>query len=117
MRATRGELLARRDRAVSRLAFEVAGHIQAELDGLAWTASPQRVTRPGWGDADVDAWSAGVMVRFEIRGGRLTSWHQQARATPMTGQPVDDRTRDLHLFAEHTARLAASLLAAGPIVA
>ncbi len=113
--AMRAQLLAMRDRAVSRLAFEVAGNIQAELDGLAWTTSPQRVTRPGYGDATINGWADGVLVRFEVCEGRLARWTQRTQGRPTAAQSTDSHARDLSELADRSAQLAARLLAAGSV--
>jgi excinuclease ABC subunit C len=111
--AVRARLLAKRDQAVTRLAFEVAGHIQSELDGLAWTVSPQKVNRPDTGDATINGWADGVLVRFEIRAGRLTHWTQRHQSRPPATRRPDAHTAQLRSFAERNAQLAARLIAAG----
>jgi excinuclease ABC subunit C len=103
--------VAKRDLAVARLAFEVAGNIQAELDGLAWTTSPQKVTRPGTGDTTIHGWADGVLVHYEIRDGRLSRWTQRQTSRP-PAQPTadDDEAAGWRSFAERNAQLAARLL-------
>lgn len=71
-------LLERRDAAVAALAFELAARITAELDALTWVTATQRVTRPGGGTARLSACSAGVVVTFEVRDGRVCAWRQRA---------------------------------------
>jgi excinuclease UvrABC nuclease subunit len=77
--ALRAELTARRDAATAALAFEFAGKLQAELEALDWITGEQKVTRApgGQDDADVYGWADGVLVCFEIRGGRMSGWRQR----------------------------------------
>jgi excinuclease ABC subunit C len=72
----RAELTARRDAAAAVLAFEFAGRLQAELEALDWVTGEQKVTR-AQADADVCGWADGVLVWFEIRGGRMCGWRQR----------------------------------------
>ncbi len=55
-----------------RTGLRVRGRLQAELEALDWVTGEQKVTRVQ-GDADVCGWADGVLVWFEIRGGRDTS--------------------------------------------
>jgi excinuclease ABC subunit C len=74
----RAELTGRRDAATAELAFELAGRLQAELEALNWISGEQKVTRAQPYDLDAHGWSDGVLVSFEIRGGRLSGWRQRA---------------------------------------
>jgi excinuclease ABC subunit C len=72
--ALRAELSARRDAAADRLAFEFAARLQAELGALDWITAEQKVTRQERADFDVHGWADGILVRFEVRAGRLCGW-------------------------------------------
>jgi excinuclease ABC subunit C len=108
------QLRVRRERAAAALAFELAARLESEIHAIEWITSPQRVTRPDPDGFDVCGFADGVLVRFEVRGGRLCTWTQRACA------PVEAR---LHVtgspaawadFAHRNAELAALLLRAGP---
>jgi excinuclease ABC subunit C len=73
----RAELIQRRDAAASRLAFEFAGQVQAELEALDWITAEQKVTSAQPCNFDAHGWAGGVLVRFEVRGGRLCDWSQR----------------------------------------
>jgi hypothetical protein len=59
-----------RDRAVSALAYEFAARVQAEIEGLSWISSPQRVTSMDAANLTTSGWSAGMLARFRVRNGR-----------------------------------------------
>ena len=84
----RAELTARRDAAAVALAFEFAGRLQAELEALDWITGEQKVSRAPWGqdDADVYGWAGGVLVEFEIRGGRMSGWRQRPCGAAAAGR-------------------------------
>ena len=111
--AVREHLVRRRDQAAARLAFELAGRIQEELDAVAWVTSEQKVTVPEAVDADVHGWADGVLVRFEIRGGRLCAWRQRVcraeAAEPLVAATPGTWAR----FARRNAELAGRLYPPG----
>jgi excinuclease ABC subunit C len=78
--ALRAELIRRRDAAAAALAFEFAGRVQAELEAVDWITAEQKVTKAQPSDFEVHGWAGGVLVRFEVRGGRLSGWTQRACA-------------------------------------
>ena len=82
MAALRAELIRRRDTAAAGLAFEFAARLQAELEALDWITAEQKVTQAEPSDFDVHGWAGGVLVRFEVRAGRLSGWTQLAAAVP-----------------------------------
>ncbi len=84
--ALRAELIRRRDTAAAGLAFEFAGRVQAELGAVDWITAEQKVTQAQPSDFDVLGWADGVLVRFEVRAGRLSGWTQRACAAPATGR-------------------------------
>ena len=109
--ACRTELVCRREASVEMLDFERAAVIQGELEGLAWIMEPSRVLGHG-PDHDVHGWAAGLLLTFELRGGRISGW----RTRPCTQQGAQDwlsstpgHWRD---FAAENAQLAALLRAA-----
>ena len=108
--ALRAELIRRRDAAAARLAFEFAGRVQAELEALDWITAEQKVTSPEPCDFNVHGWADGVLVRFEVRGGRLSGWSQRACPAAVIRQdaPGDDGPAWAD-FACRTAELAALL--------
>jgi len=102
------ELLVRRQRAVDVLDFERAGIIQRELDGLSWILEPSRVV-DGGPDLDAHGWADGMLVTFQLRGGRIADWlvhpASETQARPLvTATPDPWRT-----FATENAVLAAAL--------
>ena len=105
--ALRGELIRRRDAAAAALAFEFAGRVQAELEAVDWITAEQKVTQAQPSDFDVLGWAGGVLVRFEVRAGRLSGWTQRACAAPdLTAAGPGPAWTD---FARRTAELAALL--------
>ncbi len=107
-------LVRQRDRASGGLAFELAARIQEELEALDWVVAEQKVTvLPPPADCDVYGWADGLLVHFEVRGGRLCTWRQQA-CTPATAQGHLDRTpAGWRAFAARSAELARRLADAG----
>ena len=93
------------------LAFEFAGKLQAELEALDWITGEQKVTRAprGQGDADVYGWADGVLVCFEIRGGRMSGWRQRPCAAAAARRYLDQSPPDWAAFARRNAELAARL--------
>ncbi len=106
----RAELAARRERASGALAFELAGRLHAELDAVDWLTSPQRVTLSSAGQATVSGWAGGVLVRFEIRAGRLETWTQRSCTEAAARRYVATCPEDWADFARRNAALAAALL-------
>ena len=114
--ALRSELTARRTAAAAALAFEFAGKLQAELEALDWITGEQKVTRAPWGqdDADVYGWAAGVLVCFEIRGGRMSGWRQRPCAAAAARRYLDQSPPGWTPFASRNAELAARLRSCPP---
>ncbi len=111
--ALRAELVRRRDAAAAILAFEFAGRVQAELEALDWITAEQKVTVARPCDFDVYGWAGGVLIRFEVRGGRLSGWSQRAcgaRAARRHLTPSHEEcTPAWTAFAARAAELAARL--------
>ncbi|MFG1993607.1 GIY-YIG nuclease family protein [Actinoplanes sp. NPDC048988] len=110
--AVRARLAELRDRASERLGFELAARIQQEIEAVDWVVAEQKVTTltPG-DDAEAYGWSGGVLVRFQIRAGRLSGWEQRG-CSQRAAEPHVARTppqwRD---FANRNAELATRLVA------
>ena len=109
--SVRDELCARRDRAAGALAYELAGRLRDEVEAVEWIASPQRVTRFPGEDLTVCGWAGGVLVRFEIRAGRLDSWTQRACKEAAARPHLAASPAGWADFAHRNAELAAALLA------
>jgi len=91
----RAELETLRERASERLAFELAARIDAELRAFAWIASPQRVTTRADSNAQAYGWCSGLLVRYDIRAGRLSGWTQRACGPARLDQLRQNRRRRL----------------------
>jgi len=109
--ARRAELAARRDAAAAALAFEFAGKLQAELEAVDWITGEQKVTgAPGdHSDADVYGWAEGVLVCFEIRGGRMSGWRQRPCGAAAARRHLAETPPGWADFARRSAELAARL--------
>jgi excinuclease ABC subunit C len=66
-----------RDRAAGVQAYEWAGRIQDEIVALDWVTCPQKVTIPEDTNLAVSGWCSGILVQFQITGGRVRSWSQR----------------------------------------
>jgi excinuclease ABC subunit C len=108
--ARAGEELRRlRDHAAAATRFELAGQLQEELAALDWITGTQRATVPDAGDLTIHGWSAGVLVRFDIRAGRLRVWSQR-RCTASRAAPLLSATpASWSAFTQPNAELAAAL--------
>jgi excinuclease ABC subunit C len=107
--AVRAELAARRDAAAARLGFEFAARVQAELAALDWIAAEQKVTQAQSADFDVHGWAAGVLVCFEVRGGRLCGWSQRCCDAAAARRHLDQTPPAWADFGRRTAELASVL--------
>lgn len=110
----RAALIARRDAASAELAFERAARLHAELDAVDWVVAPQEATAAGSADggADLDfcGWASGILVRFEIRGGRLCGWQARSCTELRARAQVAATPPQWTPFAQRNAELAAALL-------
>jgi excinuclease ABC subunit C len=61
-------------------------------------------------DADVYGWADGVLVRFEVRGGRMCKWTQRAMGEATARERVAATPALWQPFARRNAELAARLL-------
>jgi len=74
--ALRAELERRRDRAAAELRFEFAAKLQDEIAAFEWIVADQKESWLEPHDADVYGWADGVLLRFEVRAGRMSTWTQ-----------------------------------------
>jgi excinuclease ABC subunit C len=109
----RTELEALRDRASDALAFELAARIDAEMKAFAWITSAQRVTALANTDSTAYGWCDGILVRYEIRTGRLSAWSQRTCTRSRAQAYLPQTPPGWTDFAERNATLAATLTAAG----
>jgi excinuclease UvrABC nuclease subunit len=107
----RADLAARRDAAATALAFEFAAKLQTELEAVDWVTAEQKVTRDQreQPDADVYGWASGVLVCFEIRGGRMSGWRQRPCAAAAARRYLERSEPGWAAFARRSAELAARL--------
>jgi excinuclease ABC subunit C len=110
MALIREALQACRDRAALAQAYELAARIQAEIEAVAWVTSVQRVTRTDGPDADAAGWSDGVLVRFQVRAGRLRRWAQRACGQASARRYLAETPAAWADFAGRNAELAARLI-------
>ena len=111
VRALVAELTARRDAAATALAFEFAAKLQAELEAVDWITAEQKVTRGprDLRDADVYGWAGGVLVCFEIRGGRMSGWRQRPCPAAAARRYLEQSPPGWTAFTHRSAELAARL--------
>lgn len=102
-------LVARRDDAAAALAYESAARISDEVAALEWVTAEQKVTVPGAPDADAAGWSDGLLVRLEIRGGRMNRWEQRECSARTAEAHVAATPAAWAAFADHAAVLASAL--------
>jgi excinuclease ABC subunit C len=107
--ALRSELVRRRDRAAGELRYEFAAKVQAEIEALEWIVAEQKVAWLEPRDADVYGWADGVLVRFEVRGGRMCTWTQRSVGEAAARERVAGTPELWRPFARRNAELAARL--------
>ena len=106
----REELVRRRDRASAGQRYEFAAKVQGEIEALDWIVAEQKVAWLEPRDADVYGWADGVLVRFELRGGRMCTWTQRAAGEAAARKRVAETPELWRSFARRNAELAARLL-------
>ncbi len=105
--AVRVGLALLRDRASGNLAFELAGRIQQEIEALDWIVAEQRVTLLSRApDLDIYGYADGLLVRFQVRGGRLDRWEQRAGSLASARRYLDRTPPEWFEFATRNAELA-----------
>ncbi|MGW7686619.1 GIY-YIG nuclease family protein [Kribbella sp. NPDC054772] len=108
--AVRDELVRRRDRAAGELRYEFAAKVQGEIEALDWIVAEQKVAWLEPRDVDVYGWASGVLVRFQVRGGRMCTWTQRAVGEATARERVAATPELWRGFAQRNAELAARLL-------
>lgn len=107
--AARGELIAARDRATTRLAFETAQQVQLELAALGWLSADQRVTGCTPAELRIAGWADGHLFLLTATQGRLDRWIVRC-ADEVPGRRASARTPDQwREFARRNAELTAAL--------
>jgi len=109
LKSFRSELGRRRDSAALGLAFELAARLQAEIEAIDWVVSEQKAALPEPRDYDIHGWADGVLVRFDVRGGRLCAWRQRACSEAAVRAQVTATPAAWAQFAHRNAELAARL--------
>lgn len=111
--AAHSQLARLRDAAAAAEAYELAGRIQAELAALGWITCPQRAAMLEPVEARVAGWADGVLVRFDLRGGRLVAWRVLVGRSRSQAEPwLASTPPEWRDFADRNSALAAQLLAA-----
>jgi excinuclease ABC subunit C len=108
----RRELAHLRDKASAGLAFELAGRIQEELEAVDWLVAEQKATVLTDPDSDVYGWADDLLVRFQVRDGRMCTWAQRACRRPNAQRFLERTPQAWRPFADRGAQLAGRLLAA-----
>jgi excinuclease ABC subunit C len=104
------ELARRRDAAAGELAFELAARMQEEIEAIAWVASEQKAAALEPRDFDIHGWADGLLVRFEVRAGRLGGWTQRPCTETAARAGVEATPDAWQTFARRNAELAAHLI-------
>lgn len=107
--ALRAELVRRRDRAAAQLRFEFAAKLQEEITAFDWIVAEQKVARMKPHDVDVYGWAEGVLVRFEMRAGRMCTWTQRITSEKAARDRVSATPAAWRAFARRNAELASRL--------
>jgi excinuclease ABC subunit C len=98
-----------RDRAAQKLAYELAARIQDEIGALNWVTCPQRVTTTDPANLSIAGWSGGILVQFQIHGGRLCGWSQRSCSHPGAIAALAATPGAWRDFTQRNAELAAGL--------
>lgn len=111
----RAQLTSRRDAAAAAERFELAGRIQAELEAVDWVVCPQRAAVLEPVSASLAGWAHGVLVAFEISGGRMCGWRQQPMTEPQAQPLLAATPPQWREFTQRNAELAARLTSAAGV--
>ena len=98
-----------RDRAAQKLAYELAARIQDEIGALSWVTCPQRATTMDPANHAIAGWSRGMLVQFQIHGGRLGGWSQRSCSHHAATDALAATPAAWSGFTQRNAELAASL--------
>lgn len=105
----RRELTTRRDAAASEHAYELASRVQSELAALEWIVSPQSATTLDRQDLEFCGWADGMLLRFEVRAGRLCAWQQEECTAERAGPLIARTPSKWRRFAQRNSELAARM--------
>jgi excinuclease ABC subunit C len=105
----RAALAELQDAAAAALDFELAARIRDEAAALDWIVGEQRAARDDAADATVAGWARGVLVRFGLVAGRLSTWRTQRATEADASALVAATLPEWTAFARRNAELAAAL--------
>jgi excinuclease ABC subunit C len=105
----RSQLERLRDRAAAALSYEFAARLQDEIGALDWITCPQRATAMDAATFTVSGWSEGVLVQFQIHGGRICQWSQRACSLDSAACTLAATPASWRDFVQRNAELAANL--------
>jgi excinuclease ABC subunit C len=103
------QLTRRRDAAAAAERYELAGRIQAELAAIDWVVCPQRATVLESAAASLAGWADGMLVTFEVTGGRMSDWQQRPCSQAAAQRRLAATPPQWRDFAKRNATLAARL--------
>ncbi|HET8590198.1 MAG TPA: hypothetical protein VFM01_11250, partial [Nakamurella sp.] len=109
----RERLVRRRTRFSEELRFELAAAAHADLEAVDWVLAEQKVASMRPVDARICGWARGVLVRFDMRAGRVVRWTQRDCDERSGPRLTETTPQAWHGFAGRAADLAADL--AGPV--
>jgi excinuclease ABC subunit C len=98
-----------RERAAQALAFELAARITEEIQALEWVTCPQRASSLTREEFTACGCSAGILVSFEVRDGRLSAWTQARCPEADAALRLARTPADWAGFAQRNSELAAAL--------
>jgi excinuclease ABC subunit C len=107
----REQLVRRRTRLADALRFELAAGAHADLEAVDWLLAEQKAALLEPVDAVICGWAGGVLVRFDMRAGRIVRWTQRAGDEPSGRRLVEQTPPEWRAFAARAAELAALLTA------
>jgi excinuclease ABC subunit C len=115
--ALRTSLQRRRDEAADTHAFERAARLQSEMSAIEWVVADQNVALLEPVDLNVSGWAGGVLVSFEMRGGRICRWEQRSCSETGARRHVEATPAGYVDFGRRNAVLAARLSSAPAVMA
>jgi excinuclease ABC subunit C len=115
--ALRTALERRRDEAAESHAFERAARLHAEMSAIEWVVAEQNVAVLDPIDLSISAWAGGVLVSFEMRGGRICRWEQRSCSEAAARRHVELTPAGYVDFGRRNAELAARLRASPAVTA
>jgi excinuclease ABC subunit C len=115
--ALRTALQRRRDDAAELHAFERAARLHAEMLAIEWVVAEQNVAIQEPLDMHVSGWAGGLLVRFEMRGGRMCRWEQRSCSEAAARRHVEATPATYVDFGRRNAELAARLISVPAVMA